>query len=348
MMNLRKHLHSAILGWGLALALCVVLPTAQPAFAQTQNSNSQNPDVTRQEVATFDLFLDQHPDIDRQLRANPSLVNNSDFIEDHPALGQFLASHPEMTEELKENPRDFMHREQRFDRAENRARNPNPDVTRQEVANFDQFLDKHPDIDKQLTANPSLINNPDFVEDHPELGKFLASHPEVSEELKENPRDFMQREQRFDMAETKLARTDAQNPDLTTKQVAAFDKFLDHHKSIEKDLQKDPNLVNDPKFIKNHHDLQSFLEKNPGVSEELRENPPDFMRQESRFEGSERDRDNHIKRVDKDDHKKDRHDHDKLARRRMDRPDKDKHKKNTKERTTALEEKEKAQTSNPH
>ena len=495
MMNLRKHLHSAILGWGIALALTVLVPGA--SAQQGGATDPQNPDLTRQELASFDVFLDQHPDIDRQLRANPSLVNNADFIEDHPELGKFLASHAEISEEIKENPTNFMHRERRFDNAENRMRNPNPDVTRGEVAAFDQFLDKHPDIDKQLEANPSLINNADFLKDHPELGKFMASHTEISEEIKENPTDFMRREQRFDNAENRRhnanpdvtrkevasfdhfldkhpdidkqleanpslinnadfvednpalgkfladhkdireeikenpsdfmrreqhfdnaenrmrnpnpdvtrkevasfdhfldkhpdidkqldanpglindqqfldhhhdlraflkdhpevreelhenaadfmrrerrfdaaesdrsrSQLDAKNPDLTRKQLAAMDDFLDHHKNIAKDLQRDPNLVNDAKFVKDHNDLKRFMEKNPGVSEELKENPTDFMRQEARLERMDRDHHRHDKdaRADKDKHK---------------------HKMTAEERKSGLEEKEKLQTVNPH
>jgi len=290
MMNLRKHLHSAILGWGLAVTLSLLISAAGPqqAVGQAQsNPNPQNPDLTREQVATFDQFLDQHPDIDRQLRTNPSLVNNADFVEDHPDLAQFLASHKELSEELKENPRNFMHREQRFDRAENRAHNPNPDVTRQQVATFDQFLDQHPDIDRQLKANPSLINDADFVEDHPELGQFLASHKDVSEELKENPGDFMRREQRFDRAEN---RAQNPNPDVTRKEVASFDRFLDKHPDIDKQLDANPGLVNDENFLKNHHELRAFLKDHPEVREELRENPSDFMRREQRFDAAENNR----------------------------------------------------------
>ena len=325
MMNLRKYLHSAILGWGLAAML-----TVGPAAAQQGGAtNPQNPDLTRQELASFDVFLDQHPDIDRQLRENPSLINNADFVQDHPELGDFLASHKEISEEIKENPTDFMRRERRFDNAENRMHNLNPDVTRKEIASFDHFLDKHPDIDKQLDANPGLVNDQKFLDHHHDLRAFLKDHPEVREELHENASDFMRREQGFDAAENNRSKSqfDSKNPDLTKKQLAAFDDFLDHHKSIAKDLQKDPNLVNDAKFVKDHNDLKKFMEKNPGVTDELKENPTDFMRQESRFERSDRDHD--------------RRHHDKNARADKDK-NKDKHK------MTAMEEKEKLQTVNPH
>src|SRR3989442_708428 len=98
-----------------------------------------------------------------------------------------------------------MQRERQFEKAENRRPNPNPDLTRQQVATFDQFLDSHQDIAKQLQANPLLVNNAEFMENHPQLQAFLTSHPELREELKENPSFFMRRENRFEMPENRMS-----------------------------------------------------------------------------------------------------------------------------------------------
>src|SRR6266849_511794 len=168
--------------------------------------------------------------------------------------------------------------------------NPNPDLTRQQVATFDQFLDSHPDIAKQLQANPSLVNNAEFMENHTQLQAFLTSHPELREELKENPAFFMRRENRFEMPENRMSSPNpnptatAPNPDLTNQQLVTFDRFLDHHKGTAKDLEQNPSLVNDQKFIKSHKDLRSFLKNHPEVREELKENPSGFMREEARLE----------------------------------------------------------------
>ena len=85
------------------MAICLIgLPIA--ATAQQVSGQAENPDLTRQQVATFDQFLDSHPQIAQQLQANPSLINNAEFLEGHPQLQAFLTSHPELSEELKENP----------------------------------------------------------------------------------------------------------------------------------------------------------------------------------------------------------------------------------------------------
>jgi len=78
------------------------------------------------------------------------------------------------------------------------AQQRNPDITRQELANFDRFLDSHPQIRADLTRNPNLINDARYVREHEELREFLATHDGVREELRETPTAFMRRENRYD------------------------------------------------------------------------------------------------------------------------------------------------------
>jgi len=121
-----------------------------PANAQTQDNNppprtsdSRFNDTTRAELASFDRFLDSHHEIAEQLRKDSSLVKNSEFVQNHPALQTYLQQHPEVREELTENPNAFMRQENRYDRSEdardrdlNRPNNDRRDVdTRRETNN---------------------------------------------------------------------------------------------------------------------------------------------------------------------------------------------------------------------
>jgi len=184
----------------LALSVGMVSTAAARPLPQGEN------DITRQELGRFDRFLDNHPEIAEQLKKDPSLINNEDFLEKRPELREFLKNHPRVREELKENPRAFMNRERGFEERERDRRKGDNDITRGELAKFDQFLDRHPGIDTQLRKDPSLVNNEDFLEKHPELREFLKNHPAVRDELKENPRAFMRRERRFERRERKVER----------------------------------------------------------------------------------------------------------------------------------------------
>lgn len=254
------------------------------------NSNSNpnyndRPDVTRTDLAKVDRFLDSHPDIEKQLEANPELVKNPDFMKDHPEFLNFLNDNPPLRDTFRDNPQFFMNRENRYenspaDRAADRDangnpypnRNPNPDLTRPEVASMDQFLDGHPDIDKQLEANPSLINNAKYLNDHPQLRDFLTAHAEVREEFTENPSYFMHRENQFDRNDN--------NPAT----VATMDQYLDKHPDEARDLNAYPARVNDSDYLSHHKDLDAYLKKHPDVREEFTHNPSAFMHQESSFD----------------------------------------------------------------
>jgi hypothetical protein len=272
-------------------------PQAMPPQAMPPQDNTQavprdrDGDTRRWELAVFDQFLDQHPEISEQLRKDPSLVNNEEFVEKHPALQEYLQQHPQVRESIREDPNSFMHKEQRFDRREE-DRDRDRDITRRQLASFDQFMDGHREIAEQLRKNPSLLDDREFVKGHPALQEYLEQHPEVREEIRENPNAFMRQEQRFDRRE------DNRDRDTTRGQLASFDRFSDSHPEIAEQLRKNPSLMNDKEFVKNHPALQEYLEQHPEVREEIRENPNAFMRQERRFDRREDGRDSNFDRRD--------------------------------------------------
>ena len=133
--------------WLTFSALAISCSLATPAKAQSTKPLPDT-DTTRQELASFDQFLDSHRETAEQLRKDPSLVNNEEFLKSHPALQAYLQQHPQVREEIKESPETFMRKENRFDRPEyTRDR----DTTRRELANFDQFLDS-PSRDGRTTS----------------------------------------------------------------------------------------------------------------------------------------------------------------------------------------------------
>jgi hypothetical protein len=69
--------------------------------------------------------------------------------------------------------------------------------------------------------------------------------------------------------------------------VARFDEFLDHHPEIEQDLQNDPSLVNDRRYVSSHGDLEEFLEHHSRIRDEIRDNPDAFMRKQRHQERRE-------------------------------------------------------------
>jgi hypothetical protein len=169
-----------------------------------------------------------------------------------------------------------------------RPQTQDSDTTRRQLAEFDRFLDSHPEVAEQLRRDPALVNDRTFVKNHPALQEFLEQHPGVREEVRENPNGFMHQEQRFDRRE------DSRDRDLTRGELASMDRFLDSHPEIAEQLRKNPSLVKNREFVENHPALEEYLQQHPQVREEVAENPNGFMRQEQRFdrhEGMHRDHD---------------------------------------------------------
>jgi phage-related protein len=224
-------------------------------------------DTTRQELLNLDRFLDSHPAIEQDLKKTPALVNDSAYLSAHPELKEFLNTHPGVREEIRENPRGFMNREQRFD-------SPGRDITRQELQNFDGFLDKHPNIEQDLRKNPKLLNNSTYISAHPDLKEFLDTHPGVRAEASENPRIFMNREAHFENS----------GRDIPVEEARSLDDFLDKHPAIERELRRDPSLANKARYIAKHPELKTYLDQHPLIRQQLAENPRGVIRAENRID----------------------------------------------------------------
>ena len=151
-------------------------------------------DITRQELQNLDNFLDTHPNIEQDLKKNPKLLNDPSYLAAHPELKQFLDTHPGVRAEASEKPGVLMNRERRFE-------NSGRDIPAAEVQSFDNFLDNHSSIERELRKDPSLANNADYLAKHPELKTYLDQHPLIRQELTKHPRAVLRAERRLDKKE---------------------------------------------------------------------------------------------------------------------------------------------------
>jgi hypothetical protein len=264
------------------LTLVVIWATglAHAQTGQTPTMTPASPDITRQQLADFNTFLNDHPELAGQLQKDPSLMDNREFVDSRPELQQFLQRHPEIRAEINENPNEFMRREDRYEQQLG-----DRNVTRGELATMDRFLDSHPEIAEQLRKDPTLIDKWQFVDSHPELKEFMAQHPELADQFKEHPDAFMHREDRFDQHEG--------DRDATRSQLASMDHFLDSHPEIAEQVRKDPSLLDNKKFVTAHPALQDYLQQHPEVRQEIDANPNAFMREEDRYDHQQEGRYDH-------------------------------------------------------
>ena len=185
---------------------------AQSTATQDQDRDSravQSDDITRRDLARFDQFLDEHREIAGDLRRTPSLIDDPEYLQNHPELNAYLQQHPGVKEEISQHPDEFMRLEDRYDRdrsARDRdasgqdrdAGGQDRGAYRRDLADFGRFLDGHREIAEQVRKDPSLLDNREFVQNHPALQAFLQNNPGVRDQLRRDPNAFMKQEDLYD------------------------------------------------------------------------------------------------------------------------------------------------------
>ncbi len=151
-------------------------------------------DITRREIVDMDHFLDKHPEIAEQLRRDPSLIDNREWVARHPELQENLNSHQRLAQVFREHPDAFMRDEDRYDQTGDRdyARMRDRDErNRGELTSFGHFLGGHPNMATELSADPTLASNKEYLANHPELDDYLKAHPAMYQQLAADPQAVM-------------------------------------------------------------------------------------------------------------------------------------------------------------
>jgi len=118
-------------------------------------------------------------------------------VREHPALQAYLQDNPGVRDQLRQDPNGFMRQEDAYDRDSSmRDRDPMHD----HMADFGGFLHNHSDIQNDLTRNPSVVKDHDYVQNHADLDAYLNAHPDVRAGLMANPESFVRGAQQYGSA----------------------------------------------------------------------------------------------------------------------------------------------------
>jgi hypothetical protein len=156
----------------------------------------------------------------------------------------------------------------------------NRDINWGEVSAFDAYLDHHPIMAQQLSANPGLVRNEEYLERHQDLRNFLNTNPAVRDELTETPGWFMNRE-------TQYRTLESTNGGLNRVEMDNLDRYLDTHPDVARELASRPGLADNHEYLEQHPELREFLVRHPGVWSQFRAHPNWLMFREQRFQSHE-------------------------------------------------------------
>ncbi|MFZ0285804.1 MAG: hypothetical protein WAL32_11295 [Terriglobales bacterium] len=163
--------------------LSITLTTALSmgtAFAQTTTPDPNYASPTTGETGSMDRYLNNHPGIANELHKDPSLINNPQWLAQHPKVQNFMTNHPAMKTDAANDPGKFVNHTERHDLAnDHKALN-----------GTNRFMKDHPEVAGELKKDPNLINDPNYLAKHPELNNYLAQHPGIRREAEAHPESF--------------------------------------------------------------------------------------------------------------------------------------------------------------
>lgn len=160
-------------------------------------ASAQNPSHEQASPATQQTAPDSSA---KPMSEQPSMGGQQATPQDRDTMGQQPTTTPDNDQTRQD--RD-MNRDRNRDRDRNKNAKNDNDMTNREVVNFDQFLDKHPQVAQELRQDPQKVNDQSWVSSHKDLEKFLSKHPKLREELRENPQAVLNRENRHEQNESR-------------------------------------------------------------------------------------------------------------------------------------------------
>ncbi len=152
-------------------------PTPAPGVSP---SGPPTPEPGSKDRAQINNFLINHPQVADELHKDPNLINNPQWLSKHPEVGQWMSTHPNAQRLASEHP----------DWAVKQAETSAMSDARHGVKTTDEFLSKHPGVANELAKNPGLIDNKEYLAQHPALQGYLSSHPEIRNEWQSHPEAF--------------------------------------------------------------------------------------------------------------------------------------------------------------
>ncbi len=268
---------NARVSWAPVLAVVMLFTIGRAANAQNVQQPNMAPDrpmqgggdITRRDIDDMNAFLENHPEIAEQLRKDPSLVDNRKWVADHPALQTYLQDHPQIREAFRSNPNLFMREDDRYNRQVNT-------INQRDLADMHEFLDHHQEIAEQLRKDPSLIDNPKWVAEHPALQQYLHEHPQVSDAFRAHPDAFMRDEEHYGQQGNR-DQYSRMGDDRNRGELTSFGQFLGGHSNVATDLSRDPSLATNKEYLASHPELDQYLKAHPTMSQQLSENPQGVM-----------------------------------------------------------------------
>lgn len=252
-----------ILFWVGALVLTsIVVPTLVMARDDGRVRISEN------DLRSFERYLDEHWETAQELYRNPDLINDREYVRDHTALRNWLEDHPEAAREIRENPRAVLWSERGRPSRDSDASSTR--LTDRQRRSWDDFLDDHRTVARDLARNPDLVNDPQYVRDHESLDDWFDEHREAAAIIRANPSAYIARSSRS-------SESDPDSDQPTASDIQSFEQYLDRNWEVADALYREPELIKSRGFLRDNPSLDDWMRAHPAAARAIRERPQDYL-----------------------------------------------------------------------
>ncbi len=167
------------------------------AEPRSYEDRQDEPRMRIQDQRSFERYLKANSQIARQLRQDPELIRNREFVRDHESLDNWLDSHANAAEALQANPHTYLG----SDRARQSSEGRTTRMSEGDLRSFETFLDNNPETARRLYENPELIKDRQFARNNRALNNWIDNHPEAADAIQADPNKFLWRERQVGPAD---------------------------------------------------------------------------------------------------------------------------------------------------
>jgi hypothetical protein len=141
-----------------------------PEVRDYAEQTARNYDRNTRPAEKWNRLLEANPNFAERYRQNPSIVNDSNMANDEPEIREFMRTNPDVRPFLERQAgRSGGYGGSNYDRDEDLRSD----------SGLENYMASHPNIARKLRDNPSLVNDQQFVRNHPNLHEYLRNHPEA-------------------------------------------------------------------------------------------------------------------------------------------------------------------------
>ena len=260
---MRKH-------WQILFCVVALVLTSVVSPPSSMARDDGRTRISDADLRSFERYLDEHWETAQELYQNPDLINDRKYVRKHQALRNWLQDHPEAAREIRENPRAVLWQERGRHSRDRDNEVTSTRLTDRQRRSWDDFLDDHRAIARDLSRNPDLVNDTRYVHDHEPLDDWFHEHREAAAIIMANPNTYI----------TRSSRSSESDPDYgqpTESDIQSFEQYLDRNWEVADALYREPDLIKSRGFLRDNPSLDDWMRAHPAAARAIRERPQDYL-----------------------------------------------------------------------